>query len=96
MNIVVRSPNWIGDCIMSLPAIKILKNEFPGEKIIILTKEYLRDIFKNIAEISEIITIPDHSGIRNFFIARKKIKKYKFKTAVLLTKIIRSGKFNRI
>jgi len=65
MRIVLRSPNWIGDCVMSMPAVKALKKIFPDDELIIVTKEYLYTFFQGIDEIDKIITIPNESSIFN-------------------------------
>ena len=59
MSTVIRSPNWIGDGIMCLPAIRAFKHSFPSEHLAVAAKRYLADIFLNIPEIDEVIPLPD-------------------------------------
>lgn len=91
MAIVVRSPNWIGDCIMSLPALRALKDHFPGEDIYLAVKHYLYDVYKNLEEIKGIITIPDHVGIKNIFQITGQLKKYRFDSGILFTNSFHSA-----
>lgn len=85
MNIVVRSPNWIGDCIMSLPALRALKSNFPDSNIFLVTKKYLEDVFLNIDEIEDIIIIPDKLNLKNMYLVSKKLKKIRFDSGILFT-----------
>ncbi len=63
MKIALRSPNWIGDCVMALPAIYALKKRFPESEITLVTKPYLKDFFLNVRELSEIVTIPENRSL---------------------------------
>ncbi len=85
MKIVLRSPNWIGDCVMALPAIHALKQSLPNSKIFIITKEYLKDFFLNIDEIEGVITIPDKVSISNITKISKVIKSRGFDIGILFT-----------
>ena len=70
---MVRSPNWIGDCIMSLPALRALKSYFPDAEIGLICREQLEDLYNNISEISRIITISKSGGMKHVFQAVKRI-----------------------
>lgn len=96
MNIVVRTPNWIGDCIMSLPALRALKDNCPGDNIILVSKQHLTEVYKNIEDIKEIITIPEKSNFRNLFRAAGKLRKYKFKSGILFTNSFNSALLFRL
>ncbi|NOR55886.1 MAG: hypothetical protein GQ531_06730, partial [Sulfurovum sp.] len=47
MNIIVRTPNFIGDSIMMLPALELLKLEYPDAKFTIVCKASSKDIFRD-------------------------------------------------
>lgn len=85
MNIAVRSPNWIGDCIMALPAIRKLKKIRPELNIYIICKHYLRDIYINIPEITGTITISGGSSLKSLKETAGQLKPYRFQRAILLT-----------
>ncbi len=46
MNIIIKTPGFIGDTIMMLPALKLLKQEYPESKITVVCKDNCRDIFR--------------------------------------------------
>jgi heptosyltransferase-2 len=91
MAIIVRSPNWIGDCIMGLPALRALTDHFPGEDIYLAVKHYLYDVYKNLEGIKGIITIPDHVGLKNIFQITAQLKKYRFDSGILFTNSFHSA-----
>ncbi|HEX3856193.1 MAG TPA: lipopolysaccharide heptosyltransferase II [Verrucomicrobiae bacterium] len=67
--ILVRGTNWLGDAVMTTPALLRLREKFPGAHITILTPEKLKDLWKNHPAIDEIISFA--SGKNLFFIAKK-------------------------
>jgi heptosyltransferase-2 len=90
MSTVIRSPNWIGDGIMCLPAIRACKHYFPDEHLAVAAKRYLADIFLNIPEIDEIIPLPDRwtglpgaAALRNKHFARGVLFTNSFSSALL-------------
>jgi heptosyltransferase-2 len=91
MAIIVRSPNWIGDCIMCLPALRALKDHFPDEDIYLAVKHYLFDVYKNLEGIKGIITIPDHVRLNNIFQITGLLKKYRFDSGILFTNSFHSA-----
>ncbi len=43
--ILIKAPNWVGDCILATPAIAFLRAQFPDSGIIIAAKPFLCPIF---------------------------------------------------
>ena len=46
MKILVRATNWVGDAVMSLPALRALRERFPGARISILAKPWVADLYQ--------------------------------------------------
>lgn len=57
-NIIIRTPNHLGDCIMSLPMINQTGEAHPGATITVLTPENLAGIYEQNPAIDNIVTIP--------------------------------------
>ncbi len=53
--ILIRGVNWIGDAVLTTPAIKAVRKHFPDAFISLLVKPWVADIFKNNPDINEII-----------------------------------------
>lgn len=43
--ILVRATNWVGDAVMSLPALRALRQRFPDAEIVILAKPWVADLY---------------------------------------------------
>ena len=96
MNIAIRSPNWIGDGIMSIPAIRAYKEYFPADRVTLIVKRYLADIFLHVAEIDEIITIPDRWSIAGYLRHVRQLRKKRFARGILFTNSLASAIFFRL
>ena len=53
--ILIRGVNWIGDAVLTIPAIKSVRKAFPGSHISLLIKPWVSDVFKENRDIDEII-----------------------------------------
>ena len=54
--ILIRSTNWIGDAIMTTPAIATLKSAIPNSEIHIIAKPWVAELFLNNPNIDKIIS----------------------------------------
>ena len=45
--ILVRATNWIGDAVMSIPALEAIRNRFPDAHITILARPWVSDVYYN-------------------------------------------------
>ena len=87
----MRSPNWIGDCVMCLPAIRALRALYEENEIIIVTKHYLHDVFIHIPEIARIWTIPDDLGIKGLFNVSRDLSHIDCDSGILFTNSFHSA-----
>jgi heptosyltransferase-2 len=91
VDIVIRSPNWIGDCVMCLPALRALKVNCPDANIYIAAKQNLCPVYKNITEIKEIIPIPGNIDFKSSFKVAKRLREYRFDYGILFTNSFHSA-----
>lgn len=82
MNLLIRSPNWIGDTVLSTPLIKLLKGKIKDLKITILAKEYIKELWENNPDIDGIISFKP--GITGYLELSKKLRAKKFDTILIL------------
>ena len=54
-NILVRGVNWVGDAVMTLPAIKAIRRSCPDAKISLLVKPSVAPLFENSPDIDEVL-----------------------------------------
>jgi len=58
-NLLVRGVNWIGDAVMTMPALRALRKGLPDTKISLLIKPWIAPLFENNPDIDEIILYDD-------------------------------------
>src|SRR5437879_2191634 len=56
MKILVRGANWIGDAVMSIPALKELRRIFPDARITLHTRTWAEGLFAEAPFIDELVT----------------------------------------
>jgi len=82
--ILVRTPNWVGDAVMTLPALAALAELYDGASISILAKKTVIPIYENHPAVSGIIEYSeDHQGLRGRFRLSKELRAGNFQLAVL-------------
>ena len=87
MRILIRATNWVGDAIMGLPALQMVRARFPDAHIAILALPYLAQIYEGQGVADELISYDrqgDHSGIRGRERLAASLKAKQFDTALLL------------
>ena len=89
--ILVRSPNWLGDACMAIPAVRAIKRGRPDAVITVLTLDKIADVWKAVPEVDAIITKEPKDGV--FKVARtlKQQPGVIFDVAILLPNSLRSA-----
>jgi heptosyltransferase-2 len=82
--IIVRGTNWVGDAMMTLPALRELRRLFPDARITLATRSWAKGLFVG-AEFVDELQIHDGHGIRSFFQQARAWRKGRFDLAILLT-----------
>jgi heptosyltransferase II len=85
--ILVRSSNWLGDAVMSAPAIQRLKRGRPDLQLTVLTRSKLADFWRLVPEVDELVTIDPGDSV--FRIAAK--IRGRFEVAILFPNSVRSA-----
>lgn len=84
-NILVRGTNWVGDAVMSIPALRELRRVFPAAKITLHTRSWAEGIFRDADFLDHILIFEKtESKIADTFAQAKKLKQQNFDLAVLL------------
>ena len=83
--ILVRGVNWIGDAVMTLPALKALRKAYPESKITLLAKPSVAAIFEKDPSIDEIILYEERfQGPIGKLILSQRLREKHFSRAILL------------
>jgi len=82
--ILIRGVNWIGDAVMTIPALRALKRSLPDARLVLLVKPWVAPLFEKDPDIEEIILYSDeYRGLAGKIRLAQRLKKYDFDTAVL-------------
>jgi heptosyltransferase-2 len=84
--IMVRATNWIGDGVMSLPALHALRARFPKAEIVLVTKPWVSELYWHLPAVSrQIVYNPEgeHAGPRGFWRLVRGLREERFDAALL-------------
>jgi heptosyltransferase-2 len=62
--ILVRATNWVGDAVMSLPALEALRAQFPRAEIVLLSKPWVSELYWHHPAVNRQIIYKPHSEHR--------------------------------
>lgn len=83
--ILIRGANWIGDAVMSVPAIREMRRIFPEAQITLHTRTWANGVFRDASFIDEIVTYDKHRwAIKDILDNSKFLKEDGYDLAVLL------------
>jgi heptosyltransferase-2 len=87
VKILVRATNWVGDAVMSLPALRAIRERWPEAQIVILARAWVADLYRD-QGCADRLLVFDHRGKHGGFWGRERLagelRAEKFDTAVLL------------
>jgi len=86
--LLVRGTNWLGDAVMTTPALMRLREKFPDARITLLTPEKLEQLWLHHPAVDEVISFSAGEGV--FAVARK-LRERKFDAALVLPNSPRSA-----
>ncbi|MGO9138838.1 MAG: lipopolysaccharide heptosyltransferase II [Syntrophales bacterium] len=98
-NILIRGTNWIGDAVMTLPAVRAVRNTFPAARISVLAKPWVAEIFNICPDVDEVIVFQSpgfHAGIAGKLRLAKELRARDFDTAILLQNAIEAAIITRL
>lgn len=85
-NILLRSANWVGDAVMTTPAVRAVRKNFPRARITILAKPWVMPVFHNNPHIDEIMRYDAagrHNGPAGLYRLSRDLKQKKFDLAIV-------------
>ncbi len=85
--ILIRATNWIGDAVMSLPAIRAVRTRFPEAHIAVLARPWVAGLYAGETAVDETIPYTAASGFRDLrakWRAAQALRRRRFDCAILL------------
>jgi len=93
--ILVRATNWIGDAVMTTPAVHTIRKNFPEAEITMLAVPWVADIFSHSPDVDKIFVYdkktPYQGKVKGPINLAKALKKEKFDAAILLQNAIEAA-----
>ncbi|MCI5211528.1 MAG: glycosyltransferase family 9 protein, partial [Candidatus Electrothrix sp. ATG2] len=86
-NILIRSTNWIGDAIMTTPAVRSIRHNFPEAKITLLALPWVADVFQACPHIDQIFIYDKqgkHQGLRGKLRLANELRQENYDLTILL------------
>jgi len=92
--ILVIGVNWVGDTVLSLPALRGLRRLFPDAHIGLLTRAHLGDLLREVSDVDEIIPYQPRRGFYRWVDELRMVgslRRGEFDVAVILPRSFRSA-----
>lgn len=80
--IVVRGTNWVGDAVMTIPALRELRRLFPDAHLTLATRPWAKELFAE-ADFLDDLLVYDRRGVGSVFSQIREWKSRQFDLAVL-------------
>lgn len=87
MKILVRATNWVGDAVLSIPALAAIRARWPGAEISILARPWVADIYRGQPYVDRLIPFENkgrHRGLAGIERLAGELRRERFDSAVLL------------
>jgi heptosyltransferase II len=97
--ILIRGTNWIGDVVMTLPAVAAIRKRWPGARISVLAKPWVSEIYRLSPDVDEIIDFQEpgrHAGAMGKLRLAGELRKDPFDCAILLQNAIEAAILARL
>lgn len=92
--IVIRGPNWIGDAVMSEPAISAVTRLFPRAEVTLLVKPAIAELFEHHPAVHRVLVYDDrgrHAGLSGKWTLARVLRRHQFDLAILLQNAFEAG-----
>jgi heptosyltransferase-2 len=99
VKILVRATNWLGDAVMSLPAVRALRTRFPNAQISVLARPSVAPLYEGERSIDRVILLSGLPGARDWatkWQLGSRLRREGFDLAVLLPNSFESAAIARL
>ena len=86
MKVLVRATNWVGDAVMSIPALRAIRGRWPAAEIAILARPWVADLYRGQGYADRILVYDnkrEHKGFWGRERLARTLRKEKFDVAML-------------
>ncbi len=86
--IAIRSSNWLGDAVMTLPAVRTIKAGRPDAHVTVVVQKKLGDFWRAVPWVDEVLEIPPRNGL---FSVVSQIRSRRFDVGIVFPNSLRSA-----
>src|SRR5687767_14025527 len=80
---LMRGPNWVGDSVLAIPAMKAVRTRFPNAEITLLVRPWVAGLFTSASFIDHVWTEPRPSSLTDWSRITRDIRSRRFDLALL-------------
>lgn len=85
MKIIVRMPNWLGDAVLALPALKAVVGNFSGSEIWVAVTSRSLELMETESGVAGVLEVPEPLTMSDFWRLGRKWRDFKFNLAIIFT-----------
>ena len=89
MKVIVRAPNWVGDAVLSLPAVAAVRENIPETEIWVAAKRDIGEIYAAAGLADGLLPLPADNAPGSLRRAARQIGRGAFDAGLLLDKLVR-------
>src|SRR6185369_13180314 len=82
--ILIRGPNWVGDAVLAIPAMKAVRSHFPNAEITLLVRPWVSGLFTSAPFVDCVWSEPKPAGLSDWTRIAGAIRTRGFDLALLL------------
>jgi len=82
--ILIRGPNWVGDAVLAIPAMKAVRARFPDAEITLLVRPWVAGLFSSVPFVDKVWCETKPSSVADWIRVTRDIKSRRFDLALLL------------
>ncbi len=98
--ILIRSTNWIGDAVMTTPAVHSIRENFPDAEITMLAVPWVADIFRLSPDVDKLFIYDKkhlyQGKVKGVFKLAEDLKEFEFDAAILLQNAFEAALITRL
>jgi lipopolysaccharide heptosyltransferase II len=97
--IVVRTTNWVGDAVMSVPALRTIRAVFPSAHITLIVRPWVREVYSSVDFCDDILEFDktgDERGVTGLLRFARLLRSRRFDVAILLQNAFEAALMTRL
>jgi heptosyltransferase II len=82
--ILIRGPNWVGDAVLAIPAMKAVREQYKSAEITLLVRPWVAGLFASAPFVDKVWSEPKPAGLGDWTRLTRTIRARRFDVALLL------------